>query len=78
MTRKLVVLLTVVVMLLVVVTPALAHPRGPQSMPANAVGGLHTAAKVVPYDEECQFPVGGVPFHILYQFLLLTDVECPH
>jgi len=70
--KRFLVVLVVVVMVLALATPVFAarpdHPKGPDSMPDESVGGLHAGAKEVP-----EFPQ-----HILRGLMLRTDVDCPH
>jgi len=70
--KKLLVVLVVVVMVLALASPVFAarpdHPKGPDSMPDQAVGGLHRAVVEVP----------DFPYHIVRGLMLRTDVEAPH
>ena len=74
--KKALVLLIVLLMVLAIAAPAMAHPKGPSSMPARALGGLHTAVFNVPGES----PPTDSPkaYHVVRGLMLLTGVEAPH
>ena len=74
--KKILVVLIVVVMVLAIAAPVMAHPKGPSSMPAQSLGGLHTAVFNVPGDN----PPFDSPkaYHVVRGLMILTGVEAPH
>ena len=65
--KKALVILIVVIMLMALALPAMAHPKGPDSMPGQSLGGLHRAV----------FEVPDFPKHIVVGLMVRTGVESP-
>ena len=64
--KKLLVVLMIVALVMVFAAPAMAHPKGPDSMPDQAIKGLHRTV----------FEVPEFPKHIVVGLMLRTDVPC--
>ena len=78
--KKVLVILMVLALVLVTASSAFAarpdHPKGPESMPEQALGGLHTAVFNTPGENP---PVDSPKaYHVVRGLMLLTDVEAPH
>ena len=74
--KKFLVVLMIVALVMVFAAPAMAHPKGPDSMPAQSLGGLHKAIFNVPGDNP---PVDSPKaYHVVRGLMLLTGVEAPH
>ena len=70
--KKLLVVLMIVALVMVFAAPAMAHPKGPDSMPAQSLGGLHRAVVEVP-----EFPQHIVVGLMLRTGLYPGDGHCP-
>ena len=68
--KKVVVVLIVVLMILAIAAPVMAHPKGPDSMPAKAAGGLHKAY--------FNLADSSVSHHVVGGLMLRLDGPCPH
>ena len=74
--KKYLVVLILLAMVIALVAPAMAHPKGPASMPAESLGGLHQAVFNTPGENP---PVNSPKaYHVVRGLMLLTGVEAPH